>query len=509
MNYKDRVAILLRKSRMDPQDESIEETLSRHLETLLEFANKNELNIVEIYKEVVSGDGLFTRPEMLRLLQDIEAGKYTAVLCMAIDRLGRASQKDGGIILETFKDHDIKIITPQKTYDLDDDIDETNVEMQSFLARQELKSIKRRLTAGMKKSLEDGYHITEPPYGYRRTYVDKRPTLEIYEPEAEVIRMIFDMYVNQGLGSHIISDRLNSMGLQPRKNDHFSRNTIRFMLQNPIYIGKIVWNRKHRVKKKSVHDKNRYVLNPRDKWIESNGIHPPIISEEIFKQAQEIRETRTHPPSFTGTLQNPFAGLVYCKKCGTAITRQCMNKKHHISLLCPTTGCTRSIQMHIFENAVLETLWDILEKHKNATGQKKKPKYNKQDALSNLVFTAKRLESEIKKIEKQRASLHDFLEQGIYDADTFIERSKILAVKLQAAETMLKETNEKLGRVQKIKPISEAIPILEELLYQYDSLSPAEKNVLLKNLIKRIDYEHTEDQERTEFTMNIHWNYEM
>ena len=93
----------LRKSRMDPDSESIDETLARHTDTLTKFAGRLGMCITGVYKEVVSGDGLFTRPEMVRLLQDIEMGEYTAVLCMEIDRLGRSSQKDSGIIFETIK----------------------------------------------------------------------------------------------------------------------------------------------------------------------------------------------------------------------------------------------------------------------------------------------------------------------------------------------------------------------------------------------------------------------
>lgn len=162
-DYKESVAIYLRKSRMDPDSEDIDETLARHEDTLLKLAKQMDLNIVEIYKEVVSGDGLFTRPEMCRLLQNVEQGNYSAVLCMEIDRLGRSSQKDGGIILETFKDNDVRIITTSKTYDLNDDVDEQVVEMHSFIARQELKAIRRRLNRGIEKTVEMGYHICEPP----------------------------------------------------------------------------------------------------------------------------------------------------------------------------------------------------------------------------------------------------------------------------------------------------------------------------------------------------------
>ena len=118
-------AIYLRKSRADEQAETIEETLRRHKETLLEFLSKQpNMQIFSIYEDVVSGDSLYARPQMLKLLQDAEADKFNAVLCMDIDRLGRGATSEQGIILETFKAHDIKIITPRKVYDLNNDIDE-------------------------------------------------------------------------------------------------------------------------------------------------------------------------------------------------------------------------------------------------------------------------------------------------------------------------------------------------------------------------------------------------
>ena len=292
----DKYLMYLRKSRSDPEDESMEETLSRHKKTLLQFAKTNKLTITQIYEEVVSGDGLFVRPEMIKLLSDIETGEYSGVICMDIDRLGRVDTKDRGIILETFKTHDTRIITPRKIYDLNDELDEFSTEIQMLFARQELKKITQRLQQGVKRTVEDGYHVGEPPYGYRRTYQDKRPTLEIYEEEAKIIRLVFDMYVNQGIGSHIIADTLNSMGYKTRKQTAFSRNTIRFFLQNPTYIGKIVWNKRKHLKKKKPADKHKSQLNPESEWIVSDGVHPPIVDVEIFERAKK-NQRDPHSPT--------------------------------------------------------------------------------------------------------------------------------------------------------------------------------------------------------------------
>lgn len=149
MNGKN--AMYLRKSRQD--EGGLEETLRKHKEILFDFAVKNNIVISEadIYKETLSGESLFSRPEMLRLLQNIDNGMYDSVLCVEIDRLGRGGMSDQGIIFETFKSNNTKIITPRKIYDLNDEFDEDNIEFESFMARRELKIIKRRLRQGTKK----------------------------------------------------------------------------------------------------------------------------------------------------------------------------------------------------------------------------------------------------------------------------------------------------------------------------------------------------------------------
>jgi len=82
---------------------------------------------------------------MLELLEEVEDCKYDSVLVMDIDRLGRGNMREQGLILETFKEYDIKIVTPNKTYDLDNEFHEECSEFEAFMAHRELKIIKKRL----------------------------------------------------------------------------------------------------------------------------------------------------------------------------------------------------------------------------------------------------------------------------------------------------------------------------------------------------------------------------
>lgn len=488
--------IYLRKSRSDPDAESIDDTLSRHYAALSELAARQRLLITEIYKEVVSGGSLFMRPEMCRLLSDAESEKFSAVLCMDIDRLGRSSQRESGIILETFKEHSIKIITPQKTYDLNDDIDEMSTEMQTFLARQELKSITKRLQRGMRSSAANGCHIGEPPYGYRREYIGKKPTLKIDEREAEVIRLVFDMYVNQHKGSHAIAETLNAMGYKPRNADKFGRNTISFYLGNETYTGKIVWNKARHKRPKAPGGKNRTIPNPKEEWIISDGLHPAIISREIFDEAQRIRQTRAHPPAFTGELKNPFAGLLYCKNCGKPLQRHC-SPKCGPRLLCETKGCNRSINLAIIEDCVLKAV--KRELHKTVTHTDSAPD-NRAELLASSLSEVRK---ELKALSAQKSRLYDFLEQGIYDTDTFLSRSRILSEKAANAESVYEDLNKQLLSLPAaIGSQASAIPAAE-LLNGYYALSAAEKNIFFKYIINKMYYLKTDRGGGFELTIDF------
>ena len=125
----------------------------------MKFAKENKLNVTDIKEEIVSGDSLFFRPKMLELLKEVENNMYYGVLVMDIDRLGRGGMKDQGIILDAFKESKTKIITPLKTYDLDNEMDEEITEFKTFFSRRELKTINRRMQGGRIRSIEEGNYI--------------------------------------------------------------------------------------------------------------------------------------------------------------------------------------------------------------------------------------------------------------------------------------------------------------------------------------------------------------
>lgn len=164
----------------------------------------------DIYEEVVSGESLFARPQMLRLLEAVSAGKYEAVLCMDMQRLGRGGMYDQGFILDTFKSTETLIVTPDRLYDLTKELDEEAAEMQTFLSRSEYRMITKRLRRGTLQSVQNGAYMANAPFGYRKIRINKIPSLEIVPEEAECVRQIFQLYAS-GNGCTRIEQAVNAM----------------------------------------------------------------------------------------------------------------------------------------------------------------------------------------------------------------------------------------------------------------------------------------------------------
>lgn len=484
----------LRKSRME-EGMDTEEVLARHRAALAEFAATHDIHIIETYYEVKSGESLYARPEMLRLLEDVEDGKYEAVLCMDLDRLSRGRMKDQGIILDTFKESGTLIITPEKTYDLSDEIDDELAEFKTFMSRREYKIINKRLRRGLMQSINDGWYVANAPYGYRKVTVDKHPTLEIVEEEAKFVRMMYDMYIN-GSGCTKIARHINALGAHPRRASAFNRSTVAMILRNPTYAGKIVWNQKSHIKKGTKgNPKHITIYNPREKWLITEGRHPAIIEPEIYDKAQDIFAGRYIPSKNDGTIKSPLAGLVKCSVCGRNMQRMEMHKGTPY-LLCNTTGCCAGAKYEYVEQRVLEHLEQVLaeltvDKPSEATGRHSKA------LQADLTVIHK----EQAAAQTQKNKLYELLETGVYDLPTFRERMDAVKDKIASLDTKEKAALRAIDDAQHADPAALAAKI-QALLDAYDSSDGAARNAMLKGVINVIWYTKEKKTKPTEFILD-------
>lgn len=483
-------AAYLRKSRME-EGMDTEEVLSKHSSALSKYAVEAGIHVVETYREVVSGESLYARPEMLRLLQDVEDGKYEAVLVMDLDRLSRGRMKDQGIILDTFRDSGTLIVTPEKTYDLADDLDDEMAEFKTFMSRREYKIINKRLRRGLRQTIESGGYVANAPYGYRKIEVDKKPTLEIVEPEAKFVRMMYEMYAD-GYGCVSIARQINAMGAKPRRSDAFSRTTVAAILRNPTYIGKIVWDQKKHIKKGSKgNPKHITIYQPRDKWTIVDGLHPAIVTKELYDKVQDIMTGRYIPASNDGTIKSPLAGLVRCAVCGKNMQRLGANNGQPY-LLCTTPGCCAGAKFEFVEQAILDHLEEVL-------GQLM---VDRPDAIvKGTDFQKARLDAlhkELSAAEAQKSRLYDLLEQGVYDVPTFRERMEKLKSKISNTEQEADQLQRTIRNSLQADPAAMAARI-QAVLDSYNESDPAHRNELLHSVLETVWYTKAKKTKPTDF----------
>ena len=482
----DEVLEYLRKSRSDDPSLTVEEVLEKHEGILNEWQERNldaPISSENVYREVVSGETINSRPEFKKLLKRIESPKIKAVLVVECARLGRPDLEEIGRLSKLFRYTNTYVITPQRIFDLRDEYDREQFERELMRGNDYLEYTKKILTRGKEISLKSGYYINAvTPYGYKREWVyegkRRRPTLAIVEEEAKVVRMIFDWYANEEIGATKICQRLNSMSIKARKGGLWKKSSIVNIIKNEHYIGKVVI-KKH-IDVNTVEDSaitTHCVFNPDYEVID--GKHPAIIDEETFYKANnKLHKYPSVKPN--KTLQNPFAGILKCE-CGKVMIRR--KNRNSFRYLCDEQMFCGNAS--VGENELIEAVITHLKKGiENLSIQVTNDDGNKKEKHNEYVSL---LESRYIEIEKKELSLWDKyaeekMPKQVFDKlmEKCMEEKHNLENAIETARNNAPEHNDYRGV---IVSLHEAIDALSD-----DNVSASTKNMLLKNVVDKIEY---------------------
>lgn len=502
----EKYCIYLRKSRKDLEAEHYGEgeTLARHEQELLYLGKKFHLNIQQIYKEIVSGETISSRPIMQQLLSEVEQGEWSGVLVMEIERLARGDTIDQGIVSQAFKLSGTKIITPIKIYDPNDEFDEEYFEFGLFMSRREFKTINRRIQRGRLESVNEGKYISStPPYGYDKVKISngKGYTLKP-NANADIVKLIFELYIHgiandkgiyTPLGATRIARYLDEHNIKSPTDNVWSRTTIINILHNNIYTGKIQWQRRKQVKS-SINGQIVKKQKVSNDYILTDGLHEPIIDEKTFKLAQmKSSENKKMPIKPNLTLQNPFTGLMYCALCGKLMTRLGANShKNYDTIKCSNRYCNNiSAPIYMVEKELIFVISNWLDNYKIEISKQ-------DDKISNsyIKTNEKAIESaknELKTLNKQFNNTYTLLEQGVYTIEVFKERNKIIGEQIDVIKSNIEKFQNEIERNKKLELSKyEIIPKAENLIKTYFNLENAyDKNAILKEILYKIDYVKT------------------
>ena len=476
----------LRKSRQDDPNESVEEVLAKHQQILQEWARRElgrEIPEDCIYREIISGgESIEEREEMRKVLARMDDPNVAGCLVIDCQRLTRGSLEDCGLLISTLRYTSTLVATPMMTYDMENKMERKFFESELMRGREFLDYTKEVLLRGRIASVKRGCYIaTHVLFGYRKVTIGKDHTLEPDE-NADIVRMIFDLYVNQDLTYYQIACKLDEMGVKPQKGEKWNKSTIRWMLKNVHYDGKVCFNRVREVTSIENGEKvTRRTMQPQEEIIIAEGKHPALVDHDTFLKAQEKIDANI-PAKVGYPLRNPFAGMLYCAKCGKAIAQHPYKHAEDRFECRSRPRCYKSVKMSEVEQAVLVAL-----EQSELPNLQAKWKSGEGNAIAIQKKLLESLEKEMVNYRQQEERQYEFLETGRYTPDVFDKRNAALRQKMEdcqeriykAKATMPKEVN----YAEKIVLLKDAIAGMKD-----DRISAEEKNRLLKAIIDRIDY---------------------
>lgn len=504
-NYADLFSIeeileYLRKSQSDDPLMTVEEVLAKHEQILDEWSEKHfgaKVPEENKFREVVSGETIKERPEINKLLRLIESPKYKAVKVVEPQRLTRGDLEDIGRLMKLLKHTNTYVITPERMYDLRDEYDWNAFEAELKRGNDYLKYTKKILNRGRLLSVSQGNYIaSQPPYGFDKIKVKdgkkECPTLKENPEQADIVRMIFDLYVNEDMGTTNICHKLDGLGVTPPSGgEHWSPAYLKNLLENVHYIGKVKWNWRKTVT--VVEEGEIRTASKRSKigeYLIYEGKHDGIISEELFNAAQEKRG-RNHRAKSTTKVRNPLAGLVFCR-CGRAMSLRTYKNKDGSERNPPRLLCDG--QTHCKTGSVLYD--EMIEKVSNILKNCIKDfeiriQNNEGDSEKLHLALIKNLEKKMKDLQAK--------ELAQWEQQSHPDPSQRMPAEI------FKQLNEKLlhekEQVQQAlcnayESMPEPVDYEEKLLLFKDALntlkdpeaSAEKKNKLLKACIERIDY---------------------
>ena len=410
------------------------------------------------------------------------------------------------------QDFGVNLICVEDGIDSSKDSGKLMISVLSAVAEIERENIRTQTMAGREQKAREGkWNGGFAPYGYQ--LVDGK--LEINEEEAPAIRTIFDQYVHTDIGSNGIAKYLENHGIhkiqrQNGKNPLFDSHLIRLILKNPVYCGKIAYGRR---KTEKVHGtRNDYHLVEQDNYILVDGLHEPIVTEEVWQEAQVklLAQAKKYEHVNRGKDERThlLSGIVKCPICGAGMygNKSIKHKKDGTKYKdfyyygCKHRSMTRGhkcdykkqIREELLDDAVAEIIVKLVSNPKFADMMQQK---------INMKVDTSAIEQEIANYEKQLRQSYSVKSKIMEEIDSldpddrhYIRRKADLDDRLYRMYDKIEETESRLIEARAKKTAIEAEKITGDNIYKvliyfdklYKVMNDVEKRQLMESLISEI-----------------------
>lgn len=443
--------------------------------------------------EGISGGTTKKREDFNRMIRDAGAGLFDFIITKEISRFSR-STLDSIQYTQELLENNVGVLFQNDNINTLDTDSEFRLVIMAGVAQDEIRKLSERLKFGFRQAIKNGHVLgNDKLYGYDK----KDCVLTVNEEEAEIIRIIFDLYANQKLGTRSISKKLTQMGYTSREGNAFNTLTIRHILENPKYKGWYCGNKTqsldYRTKKKAFLDESEWIMYP-------DPAIPAIVPEELWNRANALYKKRReemmeHTSGESFQNRYPYSAKIICEEHNTTFHRQVLESKKgkkevwqckvyrtHGRAACSAPQI-RSSELDL----ILSRIFKELMKEKQAIIDSLVTVLTNVPKEVDYGSRRRRVEDEIGEISLKKDRLLDLSVAGALTVEEFKQRNDALNVQIRMLEIQLdtireQEAKSKDGNLN----IAEIRRVLDrELSFEEGVNTAMVASILEKTVVKK------------------------
>lgn len=337
MKVSKRIAIYCRVSTIEQAEEGF--SIDTQYQNIKEYCERVGHEIYKLYEDRgISGKNIANRPGIKQLLHDATENKFDLVIVWKLNRISR-KLLDILNIVELLEKHNIAFRSLTENFETETPSGKLQLNIMGAIGQFERETIGENVKMGMIARSKEGQWNGGIVLGYDSVEIPnegkkrKHTVLKVNEKEANTVRTIFKLY-SEGYGYKAIVNKINREGYKTKKGNQFAVSTVKTILKNPIYIGKIRFNvRQDWSKKRRKNINENYIL--------ADGQHEAIIDMETWDKVQVILKERSKKHNKVYDSEQPLTGILKCPVCssGMTISRSTRKRKDGSKAIIETYSC--------------------------------------------------------------------------------------------------------------------------------------------------------------------------
>lgn len=496
------IAIYARVSTARQEDEK---TIETQIDTLREFAKKNDYTIVQEYKDDGWSGDILARPALDQLRQDAKGKIWDAVLIYDPDRLARRYSYQE-LVMDELREAGVEVLfittpTPKNGEE------KILHGVKGLFAEYERAKISERFRLGKMRKVREGHVLAvEAPYGY--TYVPKQDKVHGYykinEGEARVVKMIFSWIANDGFTIRGVAKKLQGLNIKPRKSkrDVWNTSTLGHLLRNKTYIGEAHYGASYAVVPERPINTEKYRKmrktsrrkRPEAEWIKIPA--PVIIDAELFIRAQSQMKINFELSNRNKKNEYLLAGKIWCV-CGDRRVGEGPQRGKHLYYRCTDRVHSFPLPRACFEGGVNARIADTLVWQKISTlmsspellfKQIRRWSNEKRSKASSPAIDVECMSKEIVKLRKEEERYTKAYGAGLFSIEKLKEYTNPLRGRIASLEEQSAKAEAEEGQLNEaILPNPGDIGLFtEKAVKALQNLNFEAKRAIIRHVVEKI-----------------------